>query len=155
MNILDFPKMKAECRKISMVTCYEMVAGGLPAARAEVEKQVQELENLVEEGKLSKGAAEKAASVLAVQAEYMSFVEFAQKLEDPEGRDLSIRMGTADYDEGTMRAGPEASLAGKRLVELTINRLGYLAGPPKEGEGRPMPACYAPVAPEGVRSGND
>jgi hypothetical protein len=131
----------------SMVSCYEMVMGGMPAARDEVEKQVQELGKLVEEGKLSKEAASKAAAVLAIQAEYMARYQAAQGLGDPEERNHGVGLATRDYDEDKVLPGYGAELAGKRLVELTVDDVGYLAGPPQEDEGRPMVTCYAPPPP--------
>jgi hypothetical protein len=80
-----------------------------------VEQQVEELERLVGEQRLSKAAALRAAEVIAVQAERM------------------LNWGIGE----NIQPGPAALLAGERLTELTADKLGWLARRPREGEGFP------------------
>ncbi len=123
----------------AMATCYKMVAGGPPPARSAVEEQVKELEQLTAEGRLTKEAAAKAAGVLAVQAEYLVRVRAAERAAD--GEQLWEAWGKLldDYRANRIKPGEPASLAGKRLAEMTVSRLGWLAGPPKEDEGIGQP----------------
>ncbi len=37
--------------------------------------------------------------------------------------------------DGELEAGAAAELAGKRLVEMTLDDIGHLAGPPQSNEG--------------------
>jgi len=107
-----------------MVPCYAPMMAAIKAAppASVLDDRVWELERLVKEGALTQRALRKAAKVLAVQVE---------RLARPAGG-----------DNPTPTA--ESALAGKRLAELTVDRLGVLAGPPKQDEGFPPPTCYAP-----------
>ena len=110
----------------SMTTCYEMMMGGMPVARGIVEDQVAELGKLVEEGKLTEEAGRKSAEVLGVQAEFMARYREAMEAQGDGGPWPPI---VKAYDDGEIVAGEEAELAGERLVELTVDKLGWLAGP--------------------------
>jgi len=110
-------------------TCYDLAGGGPIAAREKVEEQVDVLSELVAGDTLTEEAAGKAAAVLAVQAEFMARHAEA----DDETRGAVVE----EYDAGETEPGESATLAGKRLVELELNHLEYLAGALVENEGLP------------------
>lgn len=119
----------------SMATCYKMMAGGMPAARGIVEEQVAELEQLVDEGKLTEEAGRKSAEVLGVQVEFMGrYHEAAGRLKGQEHWD-AVAPVVREYDAGKTVAAEEAELAGERLVEMMADKLEWLAGPVPEGVG--------------------
>jgi hypothetical protein len=120
-----------------LASCYMMMLGGMLAARRTVEDQVDTLQQLIQEGKLTEEAALKASGVLAVQAEYMARDAEAGAIEDKEARwDAEVKVRD-EYDAGKIEAGPQAELAGKRLAELTVDNLGWLVGVVRENEGTP------------------
>ncbi len=118
----------------SQITCYAPSPASTPQPRAVVEEQVAALGKLVEEGKLTKEAAAKAAGVLAKQAEY--YVQ-AQRLQDEAGgaypHDALEALGQ-QYNEGALKPSQAATRAGKCLVEFTVDDLGLLADEPTEEE---------------------
>jgi len=116
------------------ITCYEMVFDMGQVVEPDVARQVNELRKLVDQGKLSQGAAEKAAKALAVQAEVLRKAGALEGLPGGERYEIETKLWQ-DYREGRIEAGPGAGLAGKRLAELTVEKLGWLAGPPQENEG--------------------
>lgn len=128
--------------RYSMATCYKMMPGGIPAARHKVEEQVETLQQLVVEGKLTEDAALKASGVLAVQAEYMARNQEAEEAVKGEAGWEEVRKLWEEYNEGKTKAGLEADLAGKRLAELTVDKVGWLAGPPGSGNEPPVATCY-------------
>jgi hypothetical protein len=107
-------------------TCYAPLPPGTPQPQFEIEKQVEQLEKLVADGKLTKKTAAKAARVLAVQAQYLVAGTPTQELRE-------------EYNAGTLKPGADAKLAGKRVAEITADQLGLLAGPPKENESAAQP----------------
>ncbi len=112
-----------------MATCYEMVMGGIPVAREKVEEQVAELEKLVEDGTLTEKAGRKAAGALGVHVEYMA------RLHEVGDQDWDAQAEvTRPYDDGEMQAGEEANTASERIVEMTVDKLEWLAGPVPRGE---------------------
>ena len=105
----------------------------VPISMLDLEKLVTAVE-LVAEGRLSERAALRAAGVLAVQAEYV--------VQENEIRKLPYEQWYPALDElderycnGALEARRPAILAGQRLVELTVDDLGWLAGPPRPNEG--------------------
>ena len=131
--------------RYSMATCYKMLPGGIPAARDKVEEQVVTLQQFVDTGKLTEEAALKAAGVLAAQAEYMARNQEAEQREEEAGWE-AVRKLWEEYNEGKIEAGTEAHRAGKRLTELTVEKVGWLAGPPGSLDEPPLTTCYM-VAP--------
>jgi len=127
--------------RYSMATCYKMLPGGVPAARDKVEAQVETLRQLVDEGKLTEEAALMAAGVLAVQAEYMARNQEAEQSEEEAGWE-AVRKLWEEYNDGKIEAGAQAQLAGKRLTELTVDKVGWLAGPPSSVDEPPVVTCY-------------
>ncbi len=134
--------------RYSMATCYKMLPGGIPAARHKVEEQVETLQQLVDEGKLTEEAALKASGVLAAQAEYMARNQEAEEAAEGEAGWEEVRKLWEEYNDGKIEAGPEADLAGRRLAELTVDKVGWLAGPPGTVDEPPVPTCYVmPIPP--------
>jgi hypothetical protein len=128
--------------RYSMVTCYKMMPGGIPAARHKVEEQVEMLQQLVDEGKLTEDAALKASGVLAVQAEYMARNQEAEDKANDEAGWEEVRKLWEEYNNGKIEAGSQAELAGKRLTEMTVDKMGWLAGPPGSADDPPVATCY-------------
>jgi hypothetical protein len=128
--------------RYSMATCYKMMPGGIPAARHKVEEQVETLQQLVDEGKLTEDAALKASSVLAIQAEYMARNQEAEQAAEGEAGWEAVRKLWDAYNEGNIEAGAQAELAGKRLTELTVDKMGWLVGPPESAKQPPAATCY-------------
>ncbi len=128
--------------RYSMATCYRMRPGGISAARRKVEEQVEALQQLVVEGKLTEKAALKASGVLAVQAEYMARTQEAEQAAQGGAGWEEERKLWEQYNDGKIEAGAEAHWAGKRLVELTVDKVGWLAGPPGTVEEPPVATCY-------------
>jgi len=113
----------------NMATCYEMVMGGIPVAREKVEEQVAELEKLVADGTLTENAGRKAAEALGVHVEYMA------RLHEVDGEDYEAQAEvTRPYDDGEMQPGEEANTASERIVEMTVDKLEWLAAPVPRGE---------------------
>jgi len=115
-------------------SCYVPLASVPILVPGVVEGQVYELEKLIDEGRLSEPAALAAAEVLAVQAEYIAREAEAKQLRRAERGPVLARLARR-YFNGILKPGRPATLAGKRLTELTVDKLGWLAGPPQENEG--------------------
>jgi hypothetical protein len=101
----------------SQATCYAPLPPGFPQPQFRIEEQVSQLEKLADQGALTQEAAEKAARVLAVQAEYI------------------VRQGAGgqstealrkSYNGGKLQPGPAADEAGKHTAEMTVDKLGWL-----------------------------
>lgn len=118
-------------------TCYRMVARGenVFAASQQVEDRVRELEALATSGALSDSAVAKAAEVIALHAEYISRSEETVEAEDKDAGWQAWEKIDRAREKGELEAGATAELAGKRLVEMTLDDIGRLAGPPQPGEG--------------------
>ncbi len=127
--------------------CYAPLSGCHPMPQFWVEDRVEHLENLVAEGRLSQRAALRAAGVLAIPAEYL--VQRGE-IEKRPSREWYPALDELDerYCNGTLKAGRPAVLAGHRLVELTVDKLGWLVGPPRQNEGRSEAPVAADVAEE-------
>lgn len=116
-------------------TCYlPPPPGCTPAPQFVVEDQVAHLEKLLTEGRLSERAALRAAGVLAIQAEYMVQENETEGLPWDEREPILEKLNER-YCNGTLKARWTTMLAGQRLVELTVDDLGWLAGPPSPNEG--------------------
>jgi len=115
-------------------TCYAPLPPGCyPTPQFVVEQQVEELGKLVAKGRLSEAAARKAADVLAIQAEYMVQENETEGLPWDERWPILEELNKR-YCDGNLEARLSAILAGERLVELTVDDLGWLAGPPQQNE---------------------
>jgi hypothetical protein len=114
--------------------CYAPLPMNTPQPRRVVEEQVSALEKLVEAGSLTKEAARRAAAVLAKQAEF--YVQSQRLQEAAAGSDYmeDLQALNKQYTDGKLAPSKLAKLAGERLVELTVNDLGMLAGEPTEEE---------------------
>ena len=116
-----------------MATCYAVsIAGGMTMqARANIEKQVSDLHELAQEGKLSPETLRKAAEAMAAPTEYLTQSRrlYAENEETPwkDIQALALR-----FQKGALEAGDGATLAAERGAELTVDRLGELAGEPDE-----------------------
>ena len=119
--------------RYSLAMCYAAGPGGSDRPRVAVEEQVAALHKLVEEGKLTEAAASKAAAVLAKQAEYYAQSDRLRDTEAAPPPD-KVKALEAQHREGALKPSDAATLAGKRLVELTVDALGMLAGAPTEAE---------------------
>jgi hypothetical protein len=97
---------------------------GVPRPRSEVEAEVRSLEALAAGGRLTREAALKAARSLAVQAEYMV---------QARAPGADVQKLNAAFTAHTLQPGSAADLAGKRAVELTVDRLGWLTESPAPG----------------------
>lgn len=130
-------------------TCYLPPPPGvcIPQPQFPVEDRVEHLEKLVSEGRLSERAALTAAETIGIQAEYMVQRNEINKLPAAE-REPALAELDDRYCNGTLEAGTAAGLAGERLVELTVDNLGWLAGPPRQKEGLAA-ASAAADRPEG------
>jgi len=129
-------------------TCYTMgsIMTGTELGRVTA-NQVSELERLVSAGQLNEAAARAAARVLGGQAELvvgrrLLFRKGEKPPPDPEAEfrrrsEALVRRCAA----GEVVPAGAARLAGERLVELTVHKLGWLAGAPKDGEGRGEPVA--------------
>ncbi len=107
------------------------VLGAAAPALTAIEDQVQEL-GLVEEQKLTPEVGNAAAATLAVQVQCLVEVRRA-KAETAGTDDSKAQRRLRDrYEQGKISPSPAALLAGRRLAEFTVSRLGWLAGPPKE-----------------------
>ncbi len=138
-------------RILSGLPCYAPLPPGCyPYPQFRVEDRVEHLEKLVAEGRLSQRAALRAAGVLAIPAEYLVQEGEIKKLPYDE-RYPALDELDERYCNGTLEAGPAAELAGQRLVELTVDNLGWLAGPPEESEG----SAEAPAEARGPGEGTD
>ncbi len=129
-------------------TCYDPLPPGVcaPQPQFPVEDRVAHLEELVTEGRLTERAALRAAEVIAIQAEYLAQESEINEL-PPGERQPALDELNKRYCNGTLEAGPAAELAGQRLAELTVDKLGWLAGPPRTGEAPPVATCYDIAAP--------
>lgn len=111
----------------ALASCY-MTAG--PTAEhvgRNVSQKVKELRRLQDDGTLSEEAARKAAAALARDGEYIVHL-FGKRGGDALGPEARRKI-LDDYHSETLVPQPPAQLAGKRLVELTVDKLGWLAGP--------------------------
>jgi hypothetical protein len=106
-----------------LATCYEVSAWNPMQARGDVEKQMTALQKLVEEGKLTREAAEKAAQAVAVDAEYLTHLRAMDEETDPEERSR-FRAIHEQYTEGKLRPGDEAVRAGRHVVEFEAEQPG-------------------------------
>jgi len=129
------------------ISCYITIITDEGVVQEDVSKQLRELEALAAQHKLSREAAEKAAAVLATQAQFATEAANAADL-PPEKRHPLTHQLFEDYCEERMLPGPAARLAGKRLVELTTGDVGWLAGPPQENEGSTESAVEAEAGEE-------
>jgi hypothetical protein len=136
----------------AMVTCYMGGSMGGPVVE-DVFAQGQELERLVDEGRLTRAVAEKAAHRFAVDAELMVQSNRAWDRARQSGTykpTVSDELGRK-WKAGTLKPNPAADLAGKRAVELAVDGLGMLAGPPTEDElPKPKPKPAEESAKEGA-----
>jgi len=117
------------------MTCYALSIHGSKAAARDARKQVEELTALVAKGSLTEAAARKAAAEIARQAQYIVLAERVSGIADDRLR--REREGELErrWHEKGIEPSPAAELAGFRLAEITVGKLGWLAGPPTAGEG--------------------
>jgi len=119
-------------------TCYAMdeLGWSMVSRHYDVEDRLSELVDLAEEGRVSPDTLRAAARMLANHAEYSLALRDLLDSARPERfarmDDLARR-----YLQDELQPSPLAARAGERLAELTVDRLGDLAGPPQEGEGLP------------------
>ena len=110
-----------------MATCYKMSIEGSAAmrARGDVEKQVQELEALAEEGNISEKTLKRAAKAMAPAAEYLSTARevWAEEEPAPQARENLHRLARR-YMDGELKPGEDAQRAGARGAELTVDQAG-------------------------------
>jgi hypothetical protein len=119
------------------ITCYALSIQGPRAAARDARKQVEELMALVAQGSLTEAAARKAAAEIARQAQYIPLAQRASEIPDDRlRREREGELG-ARRRAGEIEPSPAAELAGYRLTELTVGKLGWLAGPPTQDEGQP------------------
>ena len=107
-----------------LATCYKMTSWNPMEARGDVEKQMTALQKLVEEGKLTKEAAGKAAQAAAADAEYLTQLR---------ALDESSQAAMAEFGRveeactaGKLKPGEGAQRAGRHVVELEVDKLGLL-----------------------------
>jgi len=120
--------------------CYGPPGPGAPVfAMGHVEQQVEELNHLVAQGRLTRAAGVKAARTLAVQAEYLTRGREANEDAHRGQTFLKLKVIGDAYQAGKITPSAASGLAGQRVTELTADKLGMLAGPPKENEGEKAP----------------
>jgi hypothetical protein len=110
-----------------MATCYEPTPWGPMMPRGRVEQQMTELRRLVDEGKVTRDAAEKAARKVAVEAEYMTQLGALETgNEEPWAKQEAL---WERYRDGKIVAGEGAQRAGRRVVEFEVDTVGLLDDP--------------------------
>lgn len=119
----------------TLASCYEYMGPIAQDAGESVADQVNELRRLVEDGTLTQDAARKAAETLAQDAEYTGRLsEMWDDLLGNAGFSDELDKLRGVYSGGEIEPQPAAEVAGERLVELTVDKLGWLAGPVVEEE---------------------
>ncbi|MBM3497493.1 MAG: hypothetical protein FJX74_02375 [Armatimonadetes bacterium] len=126
------------------ISCYARFIVGRMAAARDARKQVEQLLALVANGALTEAAARKAAAQIAREAQYIALADEAGLIPDKRRRRERERELEAQRHEDAIAPGPGAELAGDRLTELTVGKLGWLAGPPMQNEGFPAPGVDNP-----------
>jgi len=107
-----------------LATCYSMSAWNPMQARGDVEKQMTALQKLVEEGKLTKEASEKAAQAVAVDAEYLT--QLRATYDGGETARAAFEPVYEAYKAGKLEPGEGAERAGRHVVELEVDKPGLL-----------------------------
>ncbi len=115
-----------------LATCYSMSAWNPMRARGDVETQMTALQKLVEEGALTREAAEKAAHAVAADAEYLTRLRALDEETDPQRRD-EFRPVHDQYTDGKLEPGEAAVRAGRHAVELEVDHPGLLTDGTPEG----------------------
>lgn len=127
-------------------SCYVWSGGGPPERQGQdVSEPINELRNLVAEGKLTRRTAKKAAARMASVAE-LGHRARRERDEDGDVPRGAWRGIAAEYESGTLEASPPSTLAGERIVEITVDNLGWLAGTPRRDEGMPPETEEEPPA---------
>jgi hypothetical protein len=109
-----------------LATCYRMASWNPMHARGDVEKQMAALQKLVEEGKLTTEAAEKAAQAVAADAEYLT--QLNAMYEGGEEARPKFEPVHEAYEAGKLKPGEGAERAGRHVVELEVDKPGLLTG---------------------------
>ena len=116
--------------RYSLGSCYAMSLAGdmTQRARGRIERQVCSLHELAEKGRLSPKTLRRAAKAMAPPTEYLA-----------QSRKLYAEKAWHDQEtvakrfrNGQLEPGDAATLAAKRGAELTVDRLGDLAGQPED-----------------------
>jgi hypothetical protein len=112
-------------------TCYKMAQ---PNPRydslEDVEKRFRELDDLLAAQKLSQAAVAKAARALASDVEVLRRSEEA--LKDRTAYHEAMVQLDAERTAGKLQPSPSAAWVGKRLAEMTVDRVGMLTEPPAQ-----------------------
>jgi hypothetical protein len=106
-------------------SCYMTPPWTPQPPRSKVEEQMKAVDELREQGKLTKETAEKAAQVVAVQATYMAQLNEAL-VPDPRGNRDKLTALWESYEGGKLEAGEEAVRAGRHVVEFEAEQPGLL-----------------------------
>ncbi|MFQ6132977.1 MAG: hypothetical protein ACE5R4_13130, partial [Armatimonadota bacterium] len=112
-----------------MATCYKMtmLGGDMSNARHTIERQVETLNKLAEEGKLTKQAEEKARAAIAKEVAFQTRLRQLQYGPDGTGdyenppREQLTKLDE-DYRGGKIKPTPASQAAAKALVDFTANR---------------------------------
>jgi hypothetical protein len=136
-DVVEIQRERIYQRHYEDFPCYEMTTPGGNAffADEQIEKLARELQRLAAEGTLSETAVRNAAEAIAVHAEYIARNEETQAMESLKAGFEAWQKLDDTYRKGELKASPAADLAGKRLVEMTLDDISHLAGPPQSNEG--------------------
>jgi len=107
-----------------LATCYEMSSRNPMRAREDVEKQMTALQKLVEERRLTKEAAEKAAQAVAADAEYLTQLNVMYK--GGKAARAKFEPIYEAYEAGKLKPGEGAERAGRHVVGLEVDKPGLL-----------------------------
>ncbi|MBM3472475.1 MAG: hypothetical protein FJX75_04280 [Armatimonadetes bacterium] len=107
-----------------LATCYRMAPWNPMQAQGDVEKQMTALQKLIEEGTLTKEAAEKAAQAVAADAEYLT--QLRAMYDGGEAARAKFEPVHEAYQAGKLKPGEGAERAGRHVVELEVDKPGLL-----------------------------